>query len=129
MPPARIKLQLQMRRYSKQFFSSYAQEITGLMSCAPCFCLFSFSCLPFFSFLSSFLLRGLVLLNARVERVINERGVLCGLRVIVCYQRKSAADYLQAASCWVVVQLTFDVRRLHDAGHFQQYRIVSQPFT
>ena len=29
----------------------------------------------------------------------------------------------------MVVQLTFDVRRLHDAGHFQQYRIVSQPLT
>src|SRR5882762_3868422 len=66
---------------------------------------------------------GCVFLNAGVERVINERGALCGLMIVVRYQRESAADQLQAASCRMIVQFASYVRCLHDEGHFHQHRI------
>ncbi len=69
-------------------------------------------------FLPSLLLGG-VFLDACVERVVNKCGALCGLMIVVRHERKSAADQLQAASCLVVIQLTLDIRRLHDASHFQ----------
>src|SRR5205807_10293751 len=77
------------------------------------------------SFIPSCLLRGLLLLDACVKRVINECGTLCGLIIILRQKGKSAADQLQSTCSRMVVQLAFDIRRLHDAGHLQQYRIVS----
>ena len=64
-------------------------------------------------FMSAFLSRlgvspwGLVLLDARVERVINECGTLCGLIIILRQKGKSAADQLQPMSGGMVVQLAF----------------------
>src|SRR5437879_9982014 len=78
-PPIQTRSQLQRRRGTAQPFSSYAREIYGPIPDAACFCLFSFSLLPFFSFwffIPDCLLRGLVLLDACVKCVINECGPL-----------------------------------------------------
>src|SRR5213076_1931239 len=75
------------------------------------------------------LFRGLVLLNACVERVINECGALRGLVVILRQKGKSTTDQLQPTSCRMIVQLAFDVRCLHDVGYFQENGVMRQPLT
>ncbi len=49
--------------------------------------------------------------------------------IVVRHQRESAANQLQTVSGRVIVQLAFDVCCLHDAGHLQQCRILTQPLT
>src|SRR5437867_4199392 len=69
-----------------------------------------------------------VVLDARIERIVNESGARDRFVIIFSDQREAPADELQPARGRMIVYLPLNVRCLNDAGHLYQYRIAGEPF-